>query len=183
MSETEIQGLLRPAQASLGHFLVRFQSPQLSSTQSESPCSNPSCSQILRRLYKVRAQLWTGFLVSHNSVRISCDRITEGLPCWRNYNVTKQRPGNFGHDAAETVRGDSYFHLPFSRNPGKGGGRIRIGDDNEPENSRQTLTFNQRLVRCSTSSEFRAKGTVARGGQNHTSPTRLLPQLAGHCEG
>jgi hypothetical protein len=37
LSEAEIQGLLYPAQANLGHFLAWFQSLQLPSTQSESP--------------------------------------------------------------------------------------------------------------------------------------------------
>jgi hypothetical protein len=37
LSEAEIQGLLHPAQASLGYFLAWFQSLQLPSTQSENP--------------------------------------------------------------------------------------------------------------------------------------------------
>jgi hypothetical protein len=37
LSETEIQGLVHPAQANLGYFLAWFQSLQLPSTQSESP--------------------------------------------------------------------------------------------------------------------------------------------------
>jgi hypothetical protein len=45
LSETEMQGVLHPGQASLGYFLAWFQSLQLPSTQSESslaPKSNVS---------------------------------------------------------------------------------------------------------------------------------------------
>jgi hypothetical protein len=41
--EAEIQGLLHPAQANLGHFLAWFQSLQLSSTQSEESPLAPKC--------------------------------------------------------------------------------------------------------------------------------------------
>jgi hypothetical protein len=42
LSKAETQGLLDLAQASLGHFLVRFQSLQLPSTQSVSPLAPKS---------------------------------------------------------------------------------------------------------------------------------------------
>jgi hypothetical protein len=42
LSEAEIQGLLHPAEANFGYFLVWFQSLQLPSTQSESPLAPKS---------------------------------------------------------------------------------------------------------------------------------------------
>jgi hypothetical protein len=42
LSEAEIQGLLQPAEANLGYFLVWFESLQLPSTQSESPLAPKS---------------------------------------------------------------------------------------------------------------------------------------------
>jgi hypothetical protein len=50
LSEAEIQGLLHPAEASLGYFLAWFQSLQLPSTESESPLAPKShvsvCTQL-----------------------------------------------------------------------------------------------------------------------------------------
>jgi hypothetical protein len=64
--EAEIQGLLHPAEASLGYFLAWFQSLQLPSTQSESPLAPKSHAS-----FKVCTQLWTEFLIFYISIRIS----------------------------------------------------------------------------------------------------------------
>jgi hypothetical protein len=72
--EAEIQALLHPAEANLGHFLVWFQSLQLPLTQSESPLAPKSHGS-----FKVCAQLSAEFLIFHISIRINCNRIIENL--------------------------------------------------------------------------------------------------------
>jgi hypothetical protein len=67
-------GFLHPAEANLGYFLVLFQSLQLPSTRSESPLVPKS-----RVSFKVRTQLWRDFVISHISIRINCNRISEGF--------------------------------------------------------------------------------------------------------
>jgi hypothetical protein len=66
VSETEIQGLLHPAKVNLGYCLVRFQSLQLPSTQSESPLAIESHASL-----KARIQLSTEFFDFHISIRIT----------------------------------------------------------------------------------------------------------------
>jgi hypothetical protein len=51
LPEGEIQGLLHPAEASVGYFLAWFQSLQLPSTQSESPLAPKSHASFKVRMY------------------------------------------------------------------------------------------------------------------------------------
>jgi hypothetical protein len=75
LSKAEIQGLLHPAEANLGYFLMWFQSLHLPSAQSQSPLASKS-----HVSFNVHAQLGTEFLFfSHISIQINCDWITEGL--------------------------------------------------------------------------------------------------------
>jgi hypothetical protein len=53
---------------------VRFQSLQLPSARSESPLAPKSLAS-----FKACAQLRTEFLIYHISIRINCNRISEGL--------------------------------------------------------------------------------------------------------
>jgi hypothetical protein len=55
--ESEIQGLLHPAQANLGYFLAWFQSLQLPSTQSDSPLGVISLAPKSHVSFRIRAQL------------------------------------------------------------------------------------------------------------------------------
>jgi hypothetical protein len=68
LSESEIQGLLHPAQ--LGYFLAWFQSLQLPSTQSDSPLAPIPLAAKSHVSYKVCTQLSTEFFISHISIRI-----------------------------------------------------------------------------------------------------------------
>jgi hypothetical protein len=70
LSEAEIQGLLHPAEANLG-----FQSPQLPSTQSESPLALYP----MRLLKHVLNCEQNCSLFTRISIRINCNRISEGL--------------------------------------------------------------------------------------------------------
>jgi hypothetical protein len=74
LPEAEILGLLHPAQANVGYFLAWFQSLQLPSTQPESPLAPESYVS-----FKIRTQLSTEFFVFHISIRINCNRISDGL--------------------------------------------------------------------------------------------------------
>jgi hypothetical protein len=57
LSEAEIQGILPPAKANLGHFLALFQSLQLPSTQPESPLALISLAHKSHVSFKVGTQL------------------------------------------------------------------------------------------------------------------------------
>jgi hypothetical protein len=72
VSEANIQGLLHPAQANLGFFFALFQSLQLPSTQSKSPLAPKS-----RTAFEVLTVNRT--FIFHISIRINCNRISEGL--------------------------------------------------------------------------------------------------------
>jgi hypothetical protein len=73
LSETEIQGLLYPAEASLGYL------------RGVSPCCWPQRSLKVRLLVKrtcllnLCTQLWTEYIIPHISSRINCNRISEGF--------------------------------------------------------------------------------------------------------
>jgi hypothetical protein len=70
--EAEIQGLLHPAEANLGYFLMRFQSLQLPSTQSQSPFALIPLA--------TKSQVYSTVNgIFHISIRITCNRISEVL--------------------------------------------------------------------------------------------------------
>jgi hypothetical protein len=77
--EAETQAPLHPSQASLGYFLVWFQSLQLPSTQSESPLAlihlapKSHVSFKVNRNFRFFISIW---IIRH---RINCNRISEGL--------------------------------------------------------------------------------------------------------
>jgi hypothetical protein len=79
LSEAKFQCLLHPAQANLGYFLVWFQSLQLPSTQSESP--------LVPKFYVFQSMHSTVKRSLHISIRISCNRISEGLLYHKNEDM------------------------------------------------------------------------------------------------
>jgi hypothetical protein len=72
------QDLLHQAQSNLGYFIACFWSPQLPSTQSESPLAQIRLASKSHVSFKVRTQLQTDFFF-HISIQINCNLFIEGL--------------------------------------------------------------------------------------------------------
>jgi hypothetical protein len=106
LSETEIQGLLNPAEANLWYFLAWFQSLQLPSTQSESPLALIPRAPKSHVSFEVCTQLWTEFsffifrsgLTVTGLARVYCTRVfTRGRSQEKTQRTwsTAQRQGSY----------------------------------------------------------------------------------------
>jgi hypothetical protein len=70
-SETEFRGLLHPAQANLGYFLIWFESLQLPSSLSESPLALIPFAPKSHASFEVCTQLWTEFFIFRSGLTVN----------------------------------------------------------------------------------------------------------------
>jgi hypothetical protein len=97
LSEAEIQGLLHPAEANLGYFLAWFQSPQLPSTQSESPLAPNSHVSFNVRVYSTADRIF--------HIKVNCTLAPSCVQSSRNMSQIHSKPSLWTRHGREDTYG------------------------------------------------------------------------------